>query len=145
MQAHASRRRDLVSRCVRSWAIAWHHGTVCLEQVVASSTELSVHVRVRELEDVEFSRRSVSCLGDGASRQHIHVSRRVRGWTVTLNTGTACLERLVMSSTEPSVRVRTIELEADEIGSRSVSCSWVHSPRRRGVVPCCGRSWTTAL
>ena len=104
-----------------------------------------MHVRVRELEDVEFDRRSVSCLGDGASRQHIHVSRRVRGWTVALNTGTACLEHLVMSTTEPSVRVRTRELEADEIGSRSVSRSRVHASRRRDVVPRCVRSWTTAL
>ena len=138
MRARASRRRDLVPRCVRSWATAWNHGTACLGQVVASSTELSVRVWIRELEAVEFDRRSVPRLGDGASRRHIHVSRRVRGWTVALNTGTACLEHLVMSTTEPSVRVRTRELEADEIGSRSVSCSRVHASRRRGVVPRCG-------
>ena len=91
---------------------------VCLEQVVASSTELSLRVRIRDPEAGEIDRRSVSRVGDGASRRHIHVSRRVRGWTVALNTGTACLEHLVMSTTEPSVRVRTRELEADESDPR---------------------------
>ena len=112
VRAHAPRRHDLVSRGVRSWITVLDPGTVCLEQVVMSTTELSVRVRIRELEAGESERRSVSRAGAGASRRHVHVSRRVRGWTAVLNPGRFCLEHLETSTTGPSVRARTRELEA---------------------------------
>ena len=76
-------------------------------------------MQIRDLVAGDTDRRTASRVGADASRRHIREPHRVRGWTTSaLNTGPACLEHLVTSTTGLSVRARTRELEADESDPR---------------------------